>query len=70
MAKVSKGWYRYRVLYGAGMGDSHYEVEIVVQKRGTKELKDFSKEEAEAALRHVGNYMANGADFKTLREDF
>lgn len=68
--KRQKGWYRYRLVYGAPREGGHYEVEMIIQKRNATELKDFSKEEAENILRQVGNYMANGADFKTLREDF
>ncbi len=68
--KKQKGWYRYRLLFGATREGGHYEVELVLQKRGATELKDFSKEEAEQILRNVGNFMAKNADFKNLREDF
>lgn len=68
--KTQKGWYRYKLLFGATREGGHYEVELVLQKRGATELKDFSKEEAEQILRNVGNFMAKNADFKNLREDF
>jgi hypothetical protein len=68
--KRQKGWYRYRLVYGATRDGGHFEVEIILQKRNATELKDFSKEEAESILRQVGNYIANSADFKTLKEDF
>jgi hypothetical protein len=66
----SKGWYRYQLLFGATRNGSNFEFEICLQRRGTKGLEDFSREEAERILRQIGNYMANGADFKTLKEDF
>lgn len=69
MAK-GKGWYRYRILYGATLNGEHYDVEMVIQKTSKKGLVDFSKEEAETMLKQVGNYMAKNADFKNLREDF
>lgn len=68
--KKSKGWYRYRLLYGATRSGEHFEIEMILQKREAKSLADFSKEEAEAILKQIGNYMANSADFKTLKEDF
>jgi hypothetical protein len=67
---AGKGWYRYRILYGATLKGEHYDVEMVLHKTGKKGLVDFSKEEAEAILKQIGNYMANDADYKNLREDF
>jgi hypothetical protein len=68
--KRQKGWYRYRILYGAPREEGHFEVELIIQKRKATELKDFPKEVAETILRQIGKYMANDADFKTLKEDF
>jgi hypothetical protein len=69
--KISKGWYRYQLLYGATLRGEHYEFEIVLHKRGSKgDLSDFSKEEAEQVLKGIGNFMSNSADYKTLKEDF
>lgn len=66
----SKGWYRYQLLFGATKGGANFEFELVLHKRGTKGLQDFSREEAEQVLKQIGNYMANHADFKTLTEEF
>ena len=63
-------WYRYRLLLGTKNVGENYDFEIVLQKRGEKDLKNFSKEEAEAALKRIGYYLSLRADFKTLREDF
>ncbi len=68
--KKQKGWYRYKLLFGATREGGHYEVELMLQKRGAQSLQDFSREEAEQILKNVGNYMAKHADFKNLTEDF
>jgi hypothetical protein len=70
MEKTGKGWYRYQLLFGATKNNSNFDIEIVLQKKGSKGLEDFSREEAETILRHIGKYMAEKADFKTLHEDF
>ena len=67
---AGKGWYRYRLLYGTTINKEHFDIEIVLHKKGDKGLVDFSKEEAESILKSIGNYMAGKADFKNLREDF
>lgn len=64
------GRYRYRLLLGTVGPGEHYDFEIVLHKRDKKGLKDFSKEEAEEALKKVGSYLMFRADFKTLKEDF
>ncbi len=69
--QVSKGWYRYQLVYGATLRGEHYEFELVLHKKGSKDdFSDFSKEEAEQVLKGIGNFIANHADFKTLKEDF
>lgn len=65
-----KGWYRYRLLFGATLKGENYDFEMVIHKKGKTSLADFSKEEAEQALKRIGEYMANHADFKNLKEDF
>ncbi len=65
-----KGWYRYKLLFGATAKGESYDVELVIQKKAKDGLVDFSKEEAEGILRRVGNFMANDSDFKNLKEDF
>lgn len=67
----NKGWYRYKLEFGAQRNGSMYEANIFLNKKmGNGEGECFSREEAEVILRHIGEYMKSKADFKTLKEDF
>jgi hypothetical protein len=68
--KRQKGWYRYKLRFGATRTGGHYECELMLQKRGKTNLEDFPREEAENILRQIANYMAKNADFANLTEDF
>ena len=48
--KRQKGWYRYKLLFGATRTGGHYECELMLQKRGKTKLEDFPREEAENIL--------------------
>lgn len=68
MADIKKGgWYRYKLLLGRN--DGEYSVVINIQCNGRDGLKDFSRDEAEAAIRSMGRYLISGADFKTMIEE-
>lgn len=70
-AGKNKGWYRYKLEFGAARQGAVYEANIFLNKRpGSDGETCFSREEAEIILRNIGHYIKSKADFKNLTEDF
>ena len=70
-ASSSKGWYRYRLMFGAQLKGHTFDVNMFLHKRDKDGVQqDFSREEAEKVLRNIGKFMAENTDFKNLTEDF